>query len=87
METRGLEGTSGAKVNVTESVAAAAGEVNLNEADIIVSGGRGLKAAENYKMIEDLAPGFGARHRVHHAQLSTRAGCRTPSKSGRPERQ
>jgi len=29
--------------------------VNLAEADIIVSGGRGLRAAENFKLIEDLA--------------------------------
>jgi electron transfer flavoprotein alpha subunit len=29
--------------------------VNLSEADIIVSGGRGMGAAENFKLIEDLA--------------------------------
>jgi len=29
--------------------------IKLTEADIIVSGGRGLKAAENFKLIEDLA--------------------------------
>jgi electron transfer flavoprotein alpha subunit len=33
----------------------AAGTLDVAEADIIVSGGRGLKAAENFKMIEDLA--------------------------------
>ncbi|GAB4325098.1 MAG: electron transfer flavoprotein subunit alpha/FixB family protein [Candidatus Zixiibacteriota bacterium] len=60
VETRGLDGVGGAKANVTESVVAAAGEVNLNEADIIVSGGRGLKAAENYKMVEELAKVLGA---------------------------
>lgn len=29
--------------------------VNIAEADIIVSGGRGMKAAENFKLLEDLA--------------------------------
>ncbi len=31
------------------------GKVDLTEADIIVSGGRGLKAAENFALIEELA--------------------------------
>ncbi|UCD14795.1 MAG: electron transfer flavoprotein subunit alpha [Candidatus Omnitrophota bacterium] len=34
--------------------------VNLAEADIIVSGGRGLQAAENFKLVEDLAQVLGA---------------------------
>lgn len=33
--------------------------VNLTEADIIVSGGRGLKAPENFRLIEDLAKVLG----------------------------
>ncbi|OIO37258.1 MAG: electron transfer flavoprotein subunit alpha [Candidatus Omnitrophica bacterium CG1_02_49_10] len=33
--------------------------VNLSEADIIVSGGRGVGGAENFKMIEDLAEAIG----------------------------
>jgi electron transfer flavoprotein alpha subunit len=45
---------------VSESVAAEGGEVSLAEADIIVSGGRGIKAAENYKLIENLAGVLGA---------------------------
>lgn len=32
----------------------------LTEADIIVSGGRGLKAAENFKLLEDMADVIGA---------------------------
>lgn len=59
VESRGLNGASG-QVKVTESESGGAGAVNLNEADIIVSGGRGLKAAENYKMVEDLAQVLGA---------------------------
>ncbi len=33
--------------------------VNLTEADIIVSGGRGLEKAENFQLIEDLAKALG----------------------------
>jgi electron transfer flavoprotein alpha subunit len=35
-------------------------KVNLAEADIIVSGGRGLQAPENFKLIEELAQVLGA---------------------------
>jgi electron transfer flavoprotein alpha subunit len=34
--------------------------VDITEADLIVAGGRGLKAAENFKLIEDLAAVIGA---------------------------
>ena len=36
------------------------GKVELTEAEIIVSGGRGMKGPENYAMIEDLAKLLGA---------------------------
>jgi len=36
------------------------GDVLLTEADIVVSGGRGLKGPENWGMIEDLAKALGA---------------------------
>jgi len=37
-----------------------AGEMlDLTEATVIVSGGRGLKAAEHFKLVEDLAAAFG----------------------------
>jgi len=36
------------------------GEVLLPEADIVVSGGRGMKGPENWGMIEDLAQSLGA---------------------------
>ena len=48
------------QIKVSESNTAEGGEVSLNEGDIIVSGGRGIKAAENYKLIEDLAVVLGA---------------------------
>ena len=46
-----------AKVTSTEK---ATGEVLLPEADIVVSGGRGLKGPENWGMIEELAKALGA---------------------------
>jgi electron transfer flavoprotein alpha subunit len=45
---------------VKEVVQKAAGRVELTEADIVVSGGRGLKEPGNYKLIEDLADAVGA---------------------------
>ena len=42
------------------------GEVPLTEADIVVSGGRGLKGPENWGMIEDLA------HELHAATACSR---------------
>jgi electron transfer flavoprotein alpha subunit len=39
----------------TRSVTKASGEVPLTEAEIVVSGGRGLKGPENWGMIEELA--------------------------------
>ena len=38
----------------------AEGDILLPEADIVVSGGRGLKGPENWQMIEDLAKALGA---------------------------
>lgn len=45
---------------VREIVRKGAGKVELTEADIIVSGGRGLKDPSNYKLIEELAEVIGA---------------------------
>jgi electron transfer flavoprotein alpha subunit len=41
-------------------VSAASGKLDVSEADIIVSGGRGMKAPENFRLIEDLAKSLGA---------------------------
>lgn len=50
---------SGATVTVTEVKEGAKGRPDLGEASIIISGGRGLKAKENFKLVEDLADAFG----------------------------
>ncbi len=47
------------KVTIT-STDRATGEILLPEADIVVSGGRGLKGPENWHLIEDLALALGA---------------------------
>lgn len=55
-------GTAGLtpKAVVKSIKASAGGKVELTEAEIVVSGGRGIKGAENYPLIEKLAAAFGA---------------------------
>ncbi|HTG67377.1 MAG TPA: electron transfer flavoprotein subunit alpha/FixB family protein [Flavobacterium sp.] len=43
-----------------ESVEKSSGKVSIADADIVVSGGRGLKGPENWNLIEDLAAALGA---------------------------
>ena len=45
---------------VTTSVEKAEGDILLPEADLVVSGGRGLKGPENWGMVEELAKTLGA---------------------------
>ncbi len=47
------------RAKVVDSVEEATGEIKLTEADVIVSGGRGMKGPENFKMIQDLADVLG----------------------------
>jgi electron transfer flavoprotein alpha subunit len=45
--------------SITVETSQASGKIDVAEANIIVSGGRGLKSSENFKMIEDLAGVIG----------------------------
>jgi electron transfer flavoprotein alpha subunit len=47
------------RVVVTELAQQAGAKLDLGEAPVIVSGGRGLRAAEHFKLVEDLAEAFG----------------------------
>jgi electron transfer flavoprotein alpha subunit len=44
----------------SENLEVASGKLLLTDADIVVSGGRGMKAGENWGMLEDLAETLGA---------------------------
>lgn len=50
---------SASRVKVTETAAGNAAKLDLGEAPVIISGGRGLKEAANFKLVEDLAAAFG----------------------------
>lgn len=51
--------TTKVRTELVEATAAACGLVNLEEAEIIVSGGRGLGSAENYELVKELATVLG----------------------------
>jgi electron transfer flavoprotein alpha subunit len=48
-----------ARVVVTSTVQSEGAKLDLGEAPVIISGGRGLKEAANFKLVEDLAAAFG----------------------------
>jgi electron transfer flavoprotein alpha subunit len=48
-----------ARVVVKQVIEGAKGRPDLGDAPIIIAGGRGLKAAENFKLVEELADAFG----------------------------
>jgi electron transfer flavoprotein alpha subunit len=50
---------SSSRIVVKEIIAGSAGKLDLADAPVIVAGGRGLKAKENFKLVEDLADAFG----------------------------
>jgi electron transfer flavoprotein alpha subunit len=47
------------RVVVTSTVQSEGAKLDLGEAPVIISGGRGLKEAANFKLVEDLAAAFG----------------------------
>ncbi len=46
-------------------------KVELTEAEIVVSGGRGMQGTENYVILEDLAKMLGAAVGASHATVDT----------------
>ncbi len=50
---------SAVRVVVTETVVGGGAKLDLGEAPVIISGGRGLKEAANFSLVEDLAAAFG----------------------------
>lgn len=68
---------AGLKTKVLEVQKDASGKVDLTEANIIVSGGRGMKGPENYGILEELAVALGAT--VGASRAAVDAGWRPQS--------
>jgi electron transfer flavoprotein alpha subunit len=64
------------RVVVREIKAAPAGTLDVAEAQIIISGGRGLKDPANFKVLEELALAFGGRAAVGASRAVVDAGWR-----------
>jgi electron transfer flavoprotein alpha subunit len=65
------------RVVVREIKAAPAGTLDVAEAQIIISGGRGLKDPANFKVLEELARAFGGRAAVGASRAVVDAGWRS----------
>jgi len=64
------------RVVVREVKAAEAGALDVAEAQIVISGGRGLKEPANFKVIEELARAFGGQAAVGASRAVVDAGWR-----------
>jgi electron transfer flavoprotein alpha subunit len=71
-----LSMTAGGRVKVREIKPAPAGTLDVAEAQVIISGGRGLKEPANFKVLEDLAQAFGGRAAVGASRAVVDAGWR-----------
>jgi electron transfer flavoprotein alpha subunit len=65
------------RVTVREIKAAEAGALDVAEATIVISGGRGLKEPANFKVVEELARAFGGRAAVGASRAVVDAGWRS----------
>jgi len=62
---------------VVKEIKAAAGEkLDVAEAPIVISGGRGLQTPENFKLLDDLAEAFGGKAAVGASRAVVDAGWR-----------
>lgn len=57
------------KTIVSEIITGAKGKLDVTEADIVVSGGRGMKGPENWPLIEELAGLLGAANGASRAAV------------------
>ena len=62
------------------------GKVELSEAEIIVSGGRGMKEASNFAILEELAGTARGRGGAHREPQWIRAGGLIPIRWDKPEK-
>jgi electron transfer flavoprotein alpha subunit len=67
------------RAKVTDVVEGARGKIDLADAPIVVSGGRGLKAPENFALLEELAAAFGGNAAVGATRAVTDEGWRPHS--------
>src|SRR2546426_1241932 len=74
----------GGRVTVREIKAAQAGALDVAEAPIIVSGGRGLKEPANFKILEELAGGVGGGGGGGGARAGGGGGGGAPARPGGP---
>ncbi len=69
-------GGDGGRVVVKGIKAAAAGALDVAEAPIVVSGGRGLREPANFKLLDELVQAFGGRAAVGASRAVVDAGWR-----------